>query len=162
MRNSSEEGSSTPGAASVTSTAPWSNSLTSTEAAGEQCFPRLEFRKVAVGEFTNHFRTCFSGDWDVHWGCGKLTHSQLSDAYASRLARAYVLGAAGHKVHGGGGCQRPGVLALRRAGPGDVQRPSNGVGEKGEGGAERARNFWGGVPPLVRFRGRMGWGCRLV
>ena len=25
-----------------------------------------------VGEFTTHFRTCFSGDWDVHWGvrCG--------------------------------------------------------------------------------------------
>ena len=21
-----------------------------------------------VGEFTAHFRTCFSGDWDVHWG----------------------------------------------------------------------------------------------
>ena len=21
-----------------------------------------------VGEFTTHFRTCFSGDWDVHWG----------------------------------------------------------------------------------------------
>ena len=21
-----------------------------------------------VGEFTTHFRTYFSGDWDVHWG----------------------------------------------------------------------------------------------
>ena len=21
-----------------------------------------------VGEFTAHFRTYFSGDWDVHWG----------------------------------------------------------------------------------------------
>ena len=21
-----------------------------------------------VGAFTTHFRTCFSGDWDVHWG----------------------------------------------------------------------------------------------
>ena len=23
-----------------------------------------------VGEFTTHFRTYFSGDWDVHWGYG--------------------------------------------------------------------------------------------
>ena len=23
-----------------------------------------------VGEFTTHFRTYFSGDWDVHWGTG--------------------------------------------------------------------------------------------
>ena len=27
-----------------------------------------------VGEFTTHFRTYFSGDWDVHWGYGVLTH----------------------------------------------------------------------------------------
>ena len=26
-----------------------------------------------VGEFTTHFRTYFSGDWDVHWGYGGLT-----------------------------------------------------------------------------------------
>ena len=30
-----------------------------------------------VGEFTTHFRTCFSGDWDVRWGYGVLTHGQL-------------------------------------------------------------------------------------
>ena len=24
--------------------------------------------KTALGEFTTHFRTYFSGDWDVHWG----------------------------------------------------------------------------------------------
>ena len=29
-----------------------------------------------VGEFTTHFRTYFSGDWDVHWGYGILTHGQ--------------------------------------------------------------------------------------
>ena len=23
---------------------------------------------ILVGEFTTHFRTYFSGDWDVHWG----------------------------------------------------------------------------------------------
>ena len=22
-----------------------------------------------VGEFTTHFRTYLSGDWDLHWGC---------------------------------------------------------------------------------------------
>ena len=27
-----------------------------------------------VGEFTAHFGTYFSGDWDVHWGYGLLTH----------------------------------------------------------------------------------------
>ena len=30
-----------------------------------------------VGEFTTHFRTYFSGDRDVHWGCGILTHGHL-------------------------------------------------------------------------------------
>ena len=30
-----------------------------------------------VGEFTTHFRTYFSGDWDVHWGYGLLIHSQF-------------------------------------------------------------------------------------
>ena len=24
------------------------------------------------GEFTTHFRTYFSGEWDVHWGYGIL------------------------------------------------------------------------------------------
>ena len=24
-----------------------------------------------------HFRTYFSGDWDVHWGYGILTHGHL-------------------------------------------------------------------------------------
>ena len=26
-----------------------------------------------LGEFTAHFRTYFSGDWDVHWGDGPLS-----------------------------------------------------------------------------------------
>ena len=31
-----------------------------------------------VGEFTTHFRTYSSGDWDVHWGLtGVLTHGQV-------------------------------------------------------------------------------------
>ena len=30
-----------------------------------------------VGEFTTHFRTYFSGDWDVHRDYGVLTHSHL-------------------------------------------------------------------------------------
>ena len=30
-----------------------------------------------VGEFTTHFRAYFSGDWDVHWGYGILTHGHL-------------------------------------------------------------------------------------
>ena len=34
-----------------------------------------------VGELTTHFRTYFSGDWDVHWGylC-VLTHAHMSGA----------------------------------------------------------------------------------
>ena len=27
-----------------------------------------------VGRCTTHFRTYCIGDWDVHWGCGILTH----------------------------------------------------------------------------------------
>ena len=30
-----------------------------------------------VGEFATHFRTYFSGDWDVHWGYGLLTHGHV-------------------------------------------------------------------------------------
>ena len=30
-----------------------------------------------VGEFTTHFRTYFSGDWDVAWGYGILTNGQV-------------------------------------------------------------------------------------
>ena len=32
-----------------------------------------------VGEFTTHFRTYFSGDWDVHWGYGILSHGHMRD-----------------------------------------------------------------------------------
>ena len=33
-----------------------------------------------VGEFTTHFGLYFSGDWDVHWGYGLLTHGHLPQA----------------------------------------------------------------------------------
>ena len=31
-----------------------------------------------VGEFTTHFRTYFSGDWDVHWGNGDQNGTLVS------------------------------------------------------------------------------------
>ena len=30
-----------------------------------------------VGELATHFRTYFSGNWDVHWGYGILTHGHM-------------------------------------------------------------------------------------
>ena len=36
-----------------------------------------------VGEFTTHFRTYFSGDWDVHWGYGMWTHGHMNRIYFS-------------------------------------------------------------------------------
>ena len=30
--------------------------------------PQIGPYQFGVGEFTTHFRTYFSGDWDVHWG----------------------------------------------------------------------------------------------
>ena len=30
-----------------------------------------------VGEFTTHFRTYASWDWDVDWGYGLLTHAHI-------------------------------------------------------------------------------------
>ena len=42
---------------------------------------------ILVGEFTTHFRTYFSGDWDVHWGYGILTHGQLRLHDFSRRGR---------------------------------------------------------------------------
>ena len=32
---------------------------------------------LGIGEFSTHFRTYFSGDWDVHWGYGILTHGHV-------------------------------------------------------------------------------------
>ena len=40
-----------------------------------------------VGEFTTHFRTCFSGDWDVHWGCGLLTYGQIGNIEQNKWNR---------------------------------------------------------------------------
>ena len=31
------------------------------------------------GRCTTHFKTYFSGDWDVHWGYGSLTHGHLRE-----------------------------------------------------------------------------------
>ena len=31
-----------------------------------------------VGEFTTHFSTYVSGDWDVHWGYGLLNHGHVA------------------------------------------------------------------------------------
>ena len=31
-----------------------------------------------LGRCTTHFRAYFSGDWDVHWGYGILTHGQVA------------------------------------------------------------------------------------
>ena len=36
-------------------------------------------------EFTTHFRTYFSGDWDVHWGYGILTHSRVGSRQLRHL-----------------------------------------------------------------------------
>ena len=35
---------------------------------------------ILVCRCTTDFRTYFSGDWDVHWGYGLLTHSHLSNS----------------------------------------------------------------------------------
>ena len=38
-----------------------------------------------IGEFSTHLRAYFSGDWDVHWGYGVLTHGQVGSVWrASR------------------------------------------------------------------------------
>ena len=39
-----------------------------------------------VGEFTTHFRTCFSGDWDVHWGYAFPRTQGRQDTSGSRMA----------------------------------------------------------------------------
>ena len=37
-----------------------------------------------VGEFTTHFRTYFSGDWDVHWGITGLLTQPYETFHTSR------------------------------------------------------------------------------
>ena len=32
---------------------------------------------ILVGRCTNHLSRDFTGDWDVHWGYGILTHGQI-------------------------------------------------------------------------------------
>ena len=38
------------------------------------------------GRCTTHFRTYFSGDWDVHWGYGILTHGHISPVVLKAIA----------------------------------------------------------------------------
>ena len=44
-----------------------------------------------VGEFTTHFRTYSSGDWDVYWGCGVLTHGQMNRNETKELEAEHQL-----------------------------------------------------------------------
>ena len=46
--------------------------------------PCYNFR---VGEFATHFRTSFSGDWDVHWGYGLLTPGHMNALTHDLLVR---------------------------------------------------------------------------
>ena len=45
---------------------------------------------LGAGEFTTHFRTYLSGDWDVHWGYWLLTGGHIS----SRKQLGHVQGLA--------------------------------------------------------------------
>ena len=40
---------------------------------------------LGVGEFTTHFRTYFSGDWDVHRGYGILTHGHIGIIHVYKI-----------------------------------------------------------------------------
>ena len=44
-----------------------------------------------VGEFTTHFRTDFSGDWDVHWRYGILPHGHIEQKTKWRVSKAYMI-----------------------------------------------------------------------
>ena len=48
-------------------------------------FDQNQWYHFGVGEFTPHFRTYFSGDWDVHWRYGVLTHSRVSQWEAAKM-----------------------------------------------------------------------------
>ena len=43
-----------------------------------------------VGEFTTHFRTYFSGNWDVHWGYGIWTHGQMLSNISLKVVSAML------------------------------------------------------------------------
>ena len=62
-----------------------------------------------AGEFTTHFRTDFSGDWDVHWGYD-LDFDPINVVFSAPifLAKALLFGFLG-LVHFCRGLQRPGV-----------------------------------------------------
>ena len=38
------------------------------------CGCQNQWDPILVGRCTTHFRTYVSGDWDVHWNYGILTH----------------------------------------------------------------------------------------
>ena len=45
-----------------------------------------------VGEFTTHFSQHFTGDWDVHWGYGILTHGHIKNThFDDHLVRGHDL-----------------------------------------------------------------------
>ena len=47
---------------------------------------RNQWYNFGVGEFTTHVSVYFSGDWDVHWGYGTLTHGQLPKGVGNKHA----------------------------------------------------------------------------
>ena len=42
---------------------------------------------ILVGRCTTHFRSYFSGDWDVHWGYGILTKGHVGNRGVDRFLR---------------------------------------------------------------------------
>ena len=66
-----------------------------------------------VGEFTTHFRTYFSGDWDVHWDYWIMTHGHMNLWLVK------------------GNPQDPYLEIRKDLGPGVVVVPKQGCGIKG-------------------------------
>ena len=63
-----------------------------------------------VGECTTHFRTYFSGDWDVHWGAtGVLTHVHISKVVSPQPELPRISRTTSWMTHGA----RKGNLTLR-------------------------------------------------
>ena len=72
-----------PGASRAEPVAPGGLASSAAAGVGASCRARYDGGSTpmgshfGVGEFTNHYKTYFSGDWDVHWGCGVLTHGHI-------------------------------------------------------------------------------------
>ena len=98
----------------------WYLTLVKHVAAGQN-----QWYHFGVGEFTTHFRTYFSGDWEVHWEVTGLLSPWPCEAQRASYSRRLSLPGAAGALHRGepGEARQPQPAAAREGGAGPARVP---------------------------------------